>query len=89
MHLETANYLCHTRPMTEPEPTDEQRLARIAELKTRMDADRAELFALIPAVFPEKRGEGFVRGRLTEVVRATGWTRAYIADIRDGKVKPA
>lgn len=68
--------------------TDEQRLARIAELRARMDADRAELFSLIPAVFPEKRGEAPVRGRLNEVVRLTGWTREYIARIRDGKVAP-
>lgn len=70
-----------------PKLTDRERLDRIAELKARMDADRAELLALIPAVFPERRGEPAVRGRLTEVVNATGWTRAFVADIRDGKVK--
>jgi hypothetical protein len=70
-----------------PPTTDEERLDRIRELKARIDADRAELLTLIPAVFPEKRGEEPVRGRLTEVVKATGWTRAHITAIRDGKVK--
>lgn len=74
--------------MTAPQ-TDAERLARIAELRARIDDARAELFTLIPAVFPETRGEPPVRGRLTEVVKATGWTRAYVADIRDGKVKPS
>lgn len=77
-------------PTPPPRPkneADEYRLARIAELKARMDADRAELLALIPAVFPQNRGEEPVRGRLNEVVNATGWTRAFVADIRDGKVK--
>jgi hypothetical protein len=66
--------------------TDEQRLDRIREIKARMDADRAELLTLIRDVFPETRGEPPVRGRLTEVVKASGWTRTYVADIRDGKV---
>jgi hypothetical protein len=72
--------------MAKPPTTDEERLERIRFLKARMDRDRAELLALIPAVFPEKRGEEPVRGRLTEVVKATGWTRAHITNIRDGKV---
>lgn len=86
MHSDKAKFLCNTGVMAEPPQTDEQRLARIAELRKRIDADRAELLALIPAVFPEKRGEPQVRGRLNQVVEATGWTRAYVADIRDGKV---
>lgn len=67
--------------------TDDERLARIAELSARIQADTAELYELIPAVFPEKRGEPRIRGRLNQVVQATGWTRAYVADIRDGKYK--
>ncbi|MGI5223522.1 hypothetical protein [Actinoallomurus sp. CA-142502] len=66
--------------------TDEERIARIAELRDRIDRDRAEIFELIPQCFPEKRGEPQVRGRLNEVVEASGWTRAYVANIRDGKV---
>lgn len=83
-----ANKPCNTEPMADTPTTDEQRLARIAELKAQIDADRAELLALIPTVFPEKRGEEPVRGRLNEVVRITGWTREHIARIRDGKVGP-
>lgn len=81
-----ANYLCDTETMATTLQNDEQRLARIAELKAQIDADRAELLALIPQVFPEKRGEEAVRGRLNEVVRITGWTREHVARIRDGKV---
>lgn len=82
-----AYFLCHTWGMATEPKTDEERLARIAELRDRMEADRQEIFALIPAVFPEKRGEPPVRGRLNQVVEASGWTRAYVANIRDGKVK--
>lgn len=72
--------------MTEQPPmTDEERLERIRQIKARMDADRAEILTLIRDVFPENRGDPPVRGRLTEVVKASGWTRTYVADIRDGK----
>jgi hypothetical protein len=75
------------RPDEEREPqTDEERIARIAELRKRMERDRTKILELIPQVFPEKRGEPPVRGRLNEVVEATGWTRAHVANIRDGKV---
>lgn len=73
--------------MTHKPPTnDAERLTRIREITQQMNTLRTELFELIPAVFPEKRGEEPVRGRLNEVVDATGWTRTYIANIRDGKV---
>lgn len=71
--------------MTEKLTTDQQRLDRIREITRQINELRAELFHLIPAVFPEKRGEPPIRGRLNEVVEATGWTRTYIASIRDGK----
>ena len=69
--------------------TDEQKIAEIAKLTERMAADKARIFELIPQVFPEKRGEPPVRGRLNEVVKASGFTREYVARIRDGKVKPS
>lgn len=69
--------------------TDEQKIEEIRQLTKRMAADRARVFELIPQVFPEKRGEPAVRGRLTEVVEASGFTREYVARIRDGKVKPS
>jgi hypothetical protein len=69
--------------------TDEQKIEEIRTLTERMATDRARIFELIPQVFPEKRGEPPVRGRLTEVVQASGFTREYVARIRDGKVAPS
>lgn len=69
--------------------TDEQKIEEIRRLTERTAADRARIFELIPQVFPEKRGEAPVRGRLTQVVEASGFTREYVARIRDGKVKPS
>jgi len=69
--------------------TDEQKIEEIRQLTERIAADRARIFELIPQVFPEKRGEPAVRGRLTEVVQASGFTREYVARIRDGKVTTA
>lgn len=68
---------------------DEQKIEEIRRLTERITADRARIFELIPQVFPEKRGEEPVRGRLNEVVKASGFTREYVARIRDGKVKPS
>lgn len=68
--------------------TDEERLDEI-ELRTRRCAeDKARAMELIPLVFPEKHGGEKVRGRLNAVVAASGYTREYVARIRDGKVKP-
>jgi hypothetical protein len=64
---------------------DDQRLAEIARLRKRMADDRARTLKLIHDVFPENRGEPKVRGRLTAVVDASGFTREYVARIRDGK----
>lgn len=72
--------------MSTKKMTDQERLERIEALRKRMDNDRAEILSLIRDVFPEKRGEPLVRGRLTEVVDRSGWTREYVAQIRDGKV---
>lgn len=69
--------------------TDEQKIEEIRKLTERITADRARVFELIPQVFPEKRGEEPVRGRLNEVVKASGFTREYVARIRDGKVTPS
>lgn len=69
--------------------TDEQKIEEIRKLTERIARDKARVYALIPQVFPEKRGEDPVRGRLNEVVKASGFTREYVARIRDGKVKPS
>lgn len=65
--------------------TDEEKIEEIRMRTQRMAADKARIYELIPQVFPEKRGENAVRGRLNEVVKATGLTREYVARIRDGK----
>lgn len=69
--------------------SDEQKIEEIRQLTERIARDKARVYELIPQVFPEKRGEPPVRGRLTQVVDASGFTREYVARIRDGKVKPS
>lgn len=64
---------------------DQQKIQEIRELAQRIAADRERILELIPQVFPERRGEPPVRGRLNEVADASGWTREYVARIRDGK----
>lgn len=58
---------------------------RIRERDRKNDEDRDRIRALIPRLFPAPAP----RGRLSDVVEATGWTREYVARIRDGKVKPS
>lgn len=58
---------------------------RIKDRDRKNDEDRDRIRALIPQLFPNPTP----RGRLSEVVEATGWTREYVARIRDGKVKPS
>lgn len=77
------------------EPTDEEKIEEVRQLAQRIkerdernDKDKARIRELIPQVVP-KPSEPPIRGRLTEVVKATGWTREYVARIRDGKVKPS
>jgi hypothetical protein len=70
--------------MTEP-TTDQEKIEEIRMRSQRIADDKARILELIPQVFPEKRGEPVVRGRLNEVVAASGWTREYVARIRDGK----
>lgn len=60
---------------------------RIRDRDRKNDEDRDRIRSLIPKLFPEPKP--YPRGRLNEVVEATGWTREYVARIRDGKVKPS
>jgi hypothetical protein len=60
---------------------------RIKERESQNDEDRDRIRALIPRLFPEPKP--YPRGRLSEVVEATGYTREYVARIRDGKVTPS
>lgn len=73
------------------EPTSEEKIEeirrraqRIREREEQNDKDKARIRELIPQVVP-KPGDPPIRGRLTEVVKVTGWTREYVARIRDGK----
>lgn len=68
--------------------TDEERLDEIHLRTRRQVEDKAAAMTLIPQVFPEIQGGAKVRGRLNAVVKASGYTREYVARIRDGKVKP-
>jgi hypothetical protein len=69
--------------------TDQERLERIAELRDKIAALRAEYFREIHDAFHENRGEPPVRGWLAKVSKASGFTREYVSQIRDGKVKDA
>lgn len=81
--------LAHYEEQPAESKTDEERLDEIALRVRRSADDKTRTMELIPQVFPEKRGEAKVRGRLNDVVAASGYTREYVARIRDGKVKPS
>mgnify|MGYP001608983802 CR=1 FL=1 len=77
--------------MTGRTPTTEERLARIGDLRDRFDeaervasAARAELIEEIKATLPPP-GEDGPRGLITQVVKASRWTRGQIDLIRAGK----
>lgn len=74
---------------------DEQHYARIAraradldELLARVDKLREELYEAVHDAFPENHGQRTKRGVLTEVARHSGWSREYVAKVRDRKVSP-
>lgn len=69
-----------------PEPDDRIRALREQResLLEQAEALRRQILTEVRDAFP-KDGEA-PRGLLTRMVNATGWTRAYVADIRDGKV---
>lgn len=61
---------------------DAEKIEEIRACAQRIEKDRARIFELIPQVFPKPPP----RGRLNEVAEASGFTREYVARIRDGKV---
>jgi hypothetical protein len=73
--------------MTEPDDKIRQLRAEREELLDQAEQIRQQILTEVQRAFPE--GQEPPRGLLTRMVNATGWTRAYVADIRDGKVKPA
>lgn len=88
MSSEYAHWYVHTEFMDDAEKIAEirTRASDIRERERLIAKDKAHLYELIRLAFPENRGEPKVRGRLTEVVNASGLTREYVARIRDGKV---
>ncbi|GAA0972565.1 hypothetical protein Q7689_00120 [Nocardiopsis tropica] len=66
--------------------TDDQKIRELSEITELEKRQRARKLLLVRSAFPETRGEPQVRGRLTEVAKAVGWTREHVANIRDGKV---
>lgn len=82
----------YTENMTEQPPAIKQSLKRIEALRDEYDTVlakaediRRQLVAEVHDIFPAK-DHPHRRGLLTAVVKASRWTRAYVADIRDGKV---
>lgn len=74
---------------------DEEHYAEIERIRAqldkaaeRVDKLREELHQAVRAAFPETAGMPQQRGVLTEVARRSGWTREYVAQIRDGKATP-
>lgn len=88
MHTGLANLVCHTWAMNDEPDTRIRKLREEREdLLQRAEQLRRQILAEVRSAFPE--GQEPPRGMLTRMVNATGWTRAYVADIRDGKVKPS
>lgn len=88
MPIEYAHRLCHTENMADP---TNGRASHIRELRTerekllaQAEQLRQDILTEVRAAFPDE-GEP-PRGTLTALVDATGWTRAHVANIRDGKV---
>lgn len=71
--------------MTEQPDTRIRELrAEREDLLQQAEKIRQQILAEVRSAFPA--GQEPPRGLLTRMVNATGWTRAYVADIRDGKV---
>lgn len=79
--------------MSAPEPTQEDRYkaierlsSELRDLQSAVSKKQEALYAEIFNAFPENRGQGQKRGVLAELARRSGWTREYVAQIRDGKM---
>ncbi|MEU7787684.1 hypothetical protein [Amycolatopsis sp. NPDC049159] len=71
---------------------DEEHYTRIEEIRERLNAAereaggiREELYGAIRAAIPELNGGEPKRGVVSEIARRSGFTREYVAMIRDGK----
>lgn len=72
--------------MHDPEQAIRELRTQREELLEQAEQLRRQIFAEVRAVFEVDEPP---RGLLTRMVNATGWTRAYVADIRDGKTGPS
>jgi hypothetical protein len=70
---------------------DKQHYTRVARLRSELDEIdglatkvRAKLHEAIRDAFPEAHGQPTQRGVLAELARRSGYTREYVAAIRDG-----
>lgn len=68
-------------PMETP-TTPNEMIEEIALRARRWREDREWVRATIRELLT---GDDVPRGRLADVARASGWTREYVAQIRDGK----
>lgn len=73
--------------MTEPDDKIRKLRAQREEKLEEAEELRRQIFAEVQLALPE--GEEPPRGLITRIVNATGWTRAYVADIRKGRVTPS
>lgn len=88
-----ANRVCHPGGMNASmERTQDDRyravetLAReLADLQDEVAKKQEAIYREIHQAFPENRDEEKQRGVLAELARRSGWTREYVAQIRDGK----
>lgn len=75
------------------QPTHEQRLKRIGDLRDQLDEAEAARDRIRTSLLQEIRetlpppGEEGPRGVITDVVKASRWTRAQVDLVRKGKVK--
>jgi hypothetical protein len=68
----------------QPESRIRELRAQREDLLEQAEKLRQQILIEVRAAFPASQEPP--RGTLTRMVNATGWTRAYVADIRDGKV---
>lgn len=71
---------------------DDEHYTRIEQIRRRLDdaereasGIRDELYQAIRAAIPELNGGEAKRGVVSEIARRSGFTREYVAMIRDGK----
>lgn len=64
----------------------DRRRAHMDKVAAQLDRAREDLHEAVRNAFPETAGGQPQRGVLAEVVRRSGLSREYVAQIRDGRV---